>query len=450
MPETDVLTEQLRALGDLGLDELRLDAVRECIHDELTQATEARRSSRPGWRTRGALVSAICVVVAIAVVAGALVLVSGGHREQPARPPGASRLIARLAVLRRPQTPADRLPADVAVIRGLTGTIQPRLTRLVARRPGIRLYLVVSTPARQPGGLDWPASLGDQVSLIAVRGHTGQQSPPVPAADLDNATQLITLLPRVGGIGPVQIVPDGVARVHWTYPGRPHGPHHTPHMTTVTNNLANTPPPRGTLPHATWLRADGTVVPTSDALEQRMQAATIAHDLAQTHNHSPAALLNGFAVFAEHTLARGGITVTRPHLQKMPLPILGFIQGFRDQDSVDVAHMRVITFPSGRRMWVLPMVDAMAVVRLAAPGGPPANDVFIGQPAVLVAIRESAAAALAHGVELAGADAKGLAGTDVAFGVLPRGRPTVRVPTATGERTIRPPLGAFDVVTKSR
>jgi hypothetical protein len=343
------------------------------------------------------------------------------------------------------------------VVSGLTGTIQRRLTRLVAQRHRIRLYLVVTTPAQQPGGLRWPETLGDQVSLISVRGHSGQQSAPVPAADLDNATQLITLLPRVGGIGPVQIVPDGVARVRWTYPGRPRHFHHIPVMTTAANNLVNTPPPRATEPTATWLRADGTVVPTSNALQKSIQASTdadnvrtLANALAQTHHHAPTALLNGFAVFAHRTLTRGGITVSRPRLDATPLSILGFVADFDGKDAVDVAHLRVVTFPTGRRMWVLPDVDAMCVVRLAAPGGPPANEVFLDQPAVLVACSSDSDDALAHGVGLTGGPAKGRGGTNVTFGILPRRHPTVEVSIAAGQRTIRPPLGAYDIVTRHR
>jgi hypothetical protein len=460
MPETDVLTEQLRALSDLGTDELSLSAVRVRVEQELqpllNERASSRRTRRPAWLSRGALVSVGCALVAIAVVAAALAL--GSHStDRTTIAPGPGRLIARLAVLRRPQTPDDRLPADLRVVRGLTGTIQPRLTRLVAQRHGIRLYLVVTTPAQQPGGLRWPARLGDQVSLISIRGHLGQQSAPVPAADLDDATQLITLLPRVGGIGPVQIVPDGVARVRWTYPGRPHRLDHLPVMTTAANNLVTAPPPRATEPKATWLRADGTVIPTSDALQNSIQASTdaynvrtIAHALAQTRYHAPAALLKGFAVFAHRTLTRGGITVSRPRLAATPLSILGFVADFNGKDAVDVAHLRVVTFPAGRRMWVLPEVDAMCVVRLAAPGGPPANEVFLDQPAVLVACSHDSDDALAHGVGLTGAGTKGRGAANVAFGILPRRHPTVEVRTAAGQRTIRPPLGSYDIVTRRR
>jgi hypothetical protein len=83
-------------------------------------------------------------------------------------------------------------------------------------------------------------------------------------------------------------------------------------------------------------------------------------------------------------------------------------------------------------------------------GGPPANEVFLDQPAVLVACSRDSDDALAHGVGLTGALTKRRGGTSVTFGIVPRRHTTVEVHTVTGQRTIRPPLGAYDIVTRRR
>lgn len=57
-------------------------------------------------------------------------------------------LTARLAVLQRPQTPADLLPSGVELPAAGQGTIIPALTRLVATPGSARLYLAVLTAAR--------------------------------------------------------------------------------------------------------------------------------------------------------------------------------------------------------------------------------------------------------------------------------------------------------------
>jgi hypothetical protein len=464
MPETDALTRCLHELGDLGADQLRTESVHIRVQLAVDVEIEAERSGRDARRprqvririSRGALVSAVCVLVAVAVVVGALTLVSGGsnRRAQPAATPGANALIARLAVLRRPQTPADRMPTHLLLsgpthprLSGPTGTVMPRLTRLIAQRPGVRLYLVVTSPVAQRGGPDWPAALGDQVSLIAVRGHSGVQTAPVPAAVLGDAAPLVPFpshRPRV-----VQIVPDGVAHVRWSYPILPEQFHHIAVTTSVADNLAISPPQQAEPARATWLRADGTVVVGPRILGRRVvradeaaRAHTIAQALSRVHHRAPARLLDGFSVLGSPN-SRGGVTVTRPHLSAIPLPILGVI--YNGRTDVDVAHIRAVTVASGRSMWVLPGLKSLCLVTASTPDWNSAVTAFVDQPPVRVQCADSIAGALAHGVKSTPDIEPG--GVSVAFGVLPRRHPTTTLRLPGGGRpTIRPPLGAYDLV----
>jgi hypothetical protein len=464
VPETDALTRCLHELGDLGASELRTESVRSRVRLAVDLEIEAERSGHGARRrrqvsiriSRGALVSAACVLVAVAVVVGALTLVSRGSNgpSQLAANPGARALIARLAVLRRPQTPADRLPTHLRLsgpthprLSGPTGTVMPRLTRLIAHRPGVRLYLVVTSPVAQRGGPNWPAALGDQVSLIATRGHSGVQTAPVPAAVLGDAAPLVPFphsKPRV-----VQLVPDGVARVRWSYPVLPEQVHHIPVTTSVSDNLAISPQPNAEPPRATWLRADGTVVVGPRVLGRRVvradeaaRAHTIAQALSRIHHRAPARLLNGFSVLGSPN-SRGGVTVTRARLTAIPLPILGVIYDARTD--VDVAHIRAVTVASGRRMWVLPGLTSLCLVTASTPDWNSAVTAFVDQPPVRVQCADSITGALAHGVESTPDIEPG--GVSVAFGVLPRRHltTTLHLPGG-GRRTIRPPLGAYNLV----
>ncbi len=86
-------------------------------------------------------------------------------------PAGARALVARLAVLRRPRTAADRLPASVRA--HLRFPIIPRLTRLAATinagtgpLAAVDIYVVVATP---------PAAPVDIVTTLAVAGRAGHR-----------------------------------------------------------------------------------------------------------------------------------------------------------------------------------------------------------------------------------------------------------------------------------
>lgn len=131
-------------------------------------------------------------------------------------------LISRLAVLRRPQTEADVLPAGVTVM-GAHGVIIPTLTRLVAQPAGASVYLAVSTPLAGSPPL-WSPKLGDQVGIVTVTSIGATETFTAPAADLTNAfiVEGVEGAPVASSQAPTSvyeagIVPDGVARVRWTF-----------------------------------------------------------------------------------------------------------------------------------------------------------------------------------------------------------------------------------------
>jgi hypothetical protein len=228
-----------------------------------------------------------------------------------ARDASVAQLIARLAVLRRPQTPADVVPTTRLLGPRRGARTLPGLTRLVAIEPGTRLFLVVTTPAGGSPPL-WNPRLGDQVTIVAVTSGGSAESVGFPAVDLADADQVLEAgvfapsRPVEDSVYNVSIVPDGVARVRWgfvTPAGKPGRVVDVP----VANNVAVSPLRRGTgvLGRATWYASDGSVVPTSDralrhafAVREAVLTARAARYDARHSYHAPAALPADFAVFA--------------------------------------------------------------------------------------------------------------------------------------------------------
>jgi len=163
------------------------------VFDEAALGRRARGPRSRRWRRSRASVPLIvsCLVVALIAVLALLVLrpspvARHGSPSRPAATSAADALIAKLAVLRRPQTSADRLPRNLKLNReangvGLPqgthwGVILPSLSRLVATPPGARLYLVVTTPVSGSQAL-WRASLGDQVTILVITAHGATEHP---------------------------------------------------------------------------------------------------------------------------------------------------------------------------------------------------------------------------------------------------------------------------------
>jgi hypothetical protein len=217
---------------------------------------------------------AIAVLVALAVAAGALSL---GHRSQPSRSaaapiPGTARLLNRLAVLRRPQTAADRsLRAsqvrnfEVQNFNGGDGQqLVGSLTRLAQTvqtpRGTTRIYLIVETPVpghdRIPPGVG--PRLGDQVSVLFTGAGGSGAGGTQPAGNLTDPRDV-----GLNGVVNEGIVPDGVTRVRWVYRGL--GQYLRDRVTivpTVRNNIAASRVVRsqGLLVTATWYGRNGRVI----------------------------------------------------------------------------------------------------------------------------------------------------------------------------------------------
>lgn len=252
----------------------------------------------PGLPSR--LVGALALVVSAAVVVLVVALAVPGHRGAPSTgmptvpagsPDSARSLVARMAVFRRPQTAADRLPASVSaqlMNTAFHSVAIPSLTRLAAtfnggaQRPrGESIYVVVGTYGHH-------VDLATAVVVTGAAGHrylvtppevveeqtaiqTGGLTPSAVAADNSYVLCGSTWCkgePLPGGKGvTVAVVPDGVTRVKWVFNRvirrfrRPSGPPMTVYPR-VENNLAvsNAVSGVGGLVSATWYGANGEVI----------------------------------------------------------------------------------------------------------------------------------------------------------------------------------------------
>jgi hypothetical protein len=263
-------------------------------------ASKARRRSAwaPGM---SALVPAGAVLVTLVVAGLAIVLLGGrGQGNQAASPSNqaantpdtVASLRAQLAVLRRPQTPADHAPGWAITAEEhphcanclTVDNVKLGQTRLLitiplhqrSDRPGRqRVYLLLGSIPRGASG--WrqhgAAKTGVHVDLLVLptRGRRldvpltpfNYSDQPLPAAALTPRNVVISLTATVG------VIPDGVTRVKWelSNPGQTHPAIVYP---AIHGNVAIapwTPAPRSTslineqwLLGATWYNATGQVV----------------------------------------------------------------------------------------------------------------------------------------------------------------------------------------------
>ncbi|MGH2873932.1 MAG: hypothetical protein ACRDL5_15905 [Solirubrobacteraceae bacterium] len=232
----------------------------------------------PSWLARvrvGGLFAAFGVAIAVAVAAAGIVLV--GH-ARPSRAPAAGAvvpaaargLVSQLAVLRRPQTAADRaVPWSTdQVQRRSFDRLVPGLTRRVFTFPNGRgLFMVIlahPTSYGAPGSL-LPSRLGDGVALWSLCCNGVDEQASWLSAD----TQLV---PEERGVPQASamyyaysVVSDRVARVKWTFAGVRTPTRTWPRATIwakVQNNVAVArvmPFPLRVL-SATWYGTDGHVI----------------------------------------------------------------------------------------------------------------------------------------------------------------------------------------------
>jgi hypothetical protein len=241
---------------------------------------------RPLARVRiGGLFAASGAALAIAIAVAAIVLVGHGRPTSAPRatapvPASARGLVSQLAVLRRPQTAADRaVPWSAASVEQRRWRSQrgepiqsfdqpvPTLTRRVFTFPNGRgLFMVVlANPTATGAPPPLPARLGDGVALWTLCCNGVGE----PSAWLRGHPQL---LPEERGIPhstavyyAYSVVPDGVARVKWVFAGLHTRSRTWPPATTwakVQNNVAVAKVVPFPLPvlSATWYAADGRVI----------------------------------------------------------------------------------------------------------------------------------------------------------------------------------------------
>ena len=319
--------------------------------------------SRPRLNFGGAFAFIASVSVVVAVVLVFVVFGHGGGPSTPsASPAGASQLTAMLAVLRQPQTAADRAvsPSEMRFLEASVGPLVTSLTRRVATIGPARIFLFV-TKAREPNlqfppGTLWSPSLGDR--FFVANASTSSPGSPVPAVELrdpqvasgwyvEASTQKAYFL---------EIVPDAVTRVRIVFRDG------TVEAAVSNNTVVALAPPRSNeqVRGVTWFGSSGQVIPTiteaSDrawhtALVAREEAArtSVIRQQAKVPNHAPAALVHDFAVFAADTetpVSAAGISVSHPSLASMPLEILQLV--------ANPLAVREVSNQSGLRFWVDP------------------------------------------------------------------------------------------------
>ena len=349
----------------------RIDAEARLAHDRVLTRRSAPAAVRARVRSLAGVMAAL-LGVAVAIAVGAIALVSHGQGTPAGDTAGTQQLIAKLAVLRRPQTAADILPSDLHIRSRLSppGTVIPQLTRLVRVLPDARLYLVVTTWSPDS---TWSRRLGDQVSIVEISGGHAAQTVPSPAADLTNANEVFDLTPA--GLGSpsqrgdynVGIVPDGVARVRWTFPNRQNEPGAVLDVA-VAENVAVTQARRDTGPlvlRAAWYAPDGQRVATSNRAllaaqagrDAAQKAQAIRYDLQHASQADPS-LLGAFTVFDITSRAAvktaAGDLISRPPLSSVPLDILHGGLWHQSLFQLDPTQLREVITPSGVRLYVIP------------------------------------------------------------------------------------------------
>ncbi|MGI8716168.1 MAG: hypothetical protein ACR2NR_23895 [Solirubrobacteraceae bacterium] len=467
MPERDHPLNLLYDVRDAGVEPPQIDRLRARVQASVQSEIEhelrggVRRHKPAVWRVRrpaaGSLITVLSTCVTLGVALAAILLLAHTRPQSPQA--GGSRaddaLIGKLAVLRRPQTTADRLPASVrraAAERG-GGAIIPSLSRLVAITPHARLFLVVRRPA---GGTApfWSPSLGDQVSIISVVGVDTAETPPVPAADLDNSAEV---MPSAGDRGfatdsPgslfVAILPDGVARARWTFADERF--HHRRGIDVKpVNNVAYVPFTRRTSGrlHVTWYRSDGTVVPTSARAVQQananhdatLRAQLVRYDERRSYQADPT-VLSDFSVFSitspTGVKTAGGNTISHPPLSALPYPILLGAASLSQPSQPDPREIRQVTTPAGVRLWVIPGRRGLCLATLERSRLPDGR--FAGGAS---SCSSSIALATSAGVAFT---SRHLGGPTMTYRIVPTTAPTITIRDRQGShKTIRPADGIY-------
>jgi hypothetical protein len=474
----------LREVRDIGVTQP--DAQRLSVAVAAAVAREAAGVGRRRWAWRlprlggpGLLVPSVGVAVAIAVAVVAFVGL-GSHNGATFSGGQAQGLLDRLSVLRRPQTPADRLPSPLHLNRNDgNGQIVHSLTRLVASPPGARMYLVVTRPPSGDGPPIWSPKLGDQVSIITLTPDGKVETPGQPAVDLSDGLEVQDVVNSVGGRGRVVrgdrpsassrrarvlyrvgVVPDGVARATWRYRvmrlvrgfAEPTARTVIVHPR-IVGNIAYAPGARQLeqLVGVNWYAADGSRIATSatalrHAVVHRQELIRLRSLREVEHNtyHANPKLLGAFAVFGVTSptgvVLSDGVRVSDPPIDSLPFTILNWLEPNDTVTEPDPHAVRQITMPSGIQFYVI------AGARGLCAGGVDHGDDASGNPALAglsggggEGCSGNIADALKNGIGFTSSDAGG----STTYTVRPIGHPYVTIGRGVSRHTLAPADGVY-------
>jgi hypothetical protein len=424
--------------------------MRRLAGDESRESTVRRRIPLPNFgRGAGALMLGLSSLIAVAIAAVAITQLSPRHHEASPGSPGASGLVAKIAVLRRSQSPSDVLPRNLHFVTGRIGSIIPGLTRLVYAAGGTRMFLVAVTPANDDPL--WGPRFGDQVAIVAVAGDQAAATRSIPAADLSDADEVGTVSPEgfasegLAGAYRVAVVPDGVAQVSWRFEGGKQGAARSVDVT-ARDNVAILPDYPGQLTHAAWYDVRGDVIPTSDAaflkaLDRRdaAMAAPIIRYF-ERHPQPRPAITEDFAIFSV-TSVRGvqtanGDVISAPPLTQLPLPILDLAyHGGLRFGQPDLADVRHVLTPTGVSAYVIPGTFGLCVYSIDTSPLPQQLEGSGGSCTANTAQAEEHGSGFSRGTS---------GGVTTTFRVLPKSIRTITIRGKNGtRRTIPVPYGIY-------
>ena len=423
MTSDEQLIETIRAALNQEVSELYPPA--DLLHRLQAAPTPRRLLGRRMLSNPGGVVAVLLSAAVVAAVVVAFASVghgrsgSSGTSTVPASTPaGARALVARMAVLRRPQTATDRLPESVTAqfpeALGADWRIIPSLTRLAATihagfgpLSSIDIYIVIETPcSRQTQGTcHGPGVPVDVVTTLAVGGPSGHRYLLGQPDVVDDQTAVATggLTPTaVGSAGDVRVVvrktsintvptgqsglnvsvvPDGVTRVKWVFGGA--SPRAFRAMCGCTKPFAGTPAvtvhpqiknniavARATgsagLSTATWYGPDGQVIASLSPIAQ--QDAEQARALAASERDPIApALTDHFAIF-RHPVPPPA-TIKQPPKKIAVAAVNNYGYGQDNGYRLNVAQARFVPCPGTTGFWVIPGTRGVGIANGNYGGG---------------------------------------------------------------------------------
>jgi len=424
-----------------------IERIRTGLHDEVARVNppatllEQLRSApaaraRSAFRIPAGLAPAFGLLASVAVAVAVVMAFVSLHHDTaapgvpPGTPAGARALVARLAVLRRPQTAADRLPARLSAQLpgiGLGFRIIPQLTRLAATidagaglLSSVDIYVVVGGPPGVPvdivttlavaGGstlLGQPEVVDDPIAIA-----TGGLTPTAvgSAGDYRVVANRGTVATGQSGVN-LSVVPDGVTRVKWVFGARALYPQ-------IENNVAVTrvAGPQG-LSDATWYGAHGQVIASvsPQAQRQALQARALA---ASERDPIAPELAAHFAIFRRPVPPPASNTFPPARIARGAIGNYGYDQdnGYR----VNVAQARFVPYPGTAGFWVIPGTRGVSMAALGSGG-------------------DSVPIAVALSGRLITTTCCGANGETV-WGLAPDGNPTITIVLASGARRAVPVL----------